>query len=70
MLTTGARAFQRGTVSLCRSKGFKVTVRQTLRMIQLSGLQTLGCTRMVRLWPRAEHFVKPPTLTACRFAVL
>ena len=30
MLTTGSRSFQRGTVSLCRSKGCKDTVRQTL----------------------------------------
>ena len=40
MLTTGSWYFQIGTVSLCRLKGCKVTVCQTLRMIQSSRTRT------------------------------
>ena len=42
MLMRGFKSFQRGTVDLCRSKGCKVKVHQTLRMILLSKYQTLA----------------------------
>ena len=36
------RSFQRGTVSLCRSTGFKITSCESWRMILLSGIQILA----------------------------
>ena len=42
----GSKFFQRDTVTLCRSKGCKVTVRETLGKIQLYGTQT----RTARMW--------------------
>ena len=47
MLTTGSRYFQRGAVSLCRSKNCKVMVCQTLRMIKIVQDSNLGCTCLV-----------------------
>ena len=49
-------SFQRGTVSLCKSKGCKVTVRQTLRMIKIIRDSNPGRTRLVRLRPCGRTF--------------
>ena len=59
-----------GEKNLCRSKGCKVAVCQTLRMIQLSWESNLGYPRLVRSWPSGRIFFKPPTLTACNFTAL
>ena len=58
------RSSQKDTVSLCRLKGFKVAVRQTLKMIPLSGVRF----RASRVVGRETNFFKPPNSTACTFA--
>ena len=49
MLTTDSNSFQRGTVTLCRLKGCKVTVHQTLRMIKIVRDSNPGCRQLVTL---------------------
>ena len=56
MLTTRSRSFQRGTVSLCRSKGWKVVVRQSLRIIQLSWAWTWAAHVWFNTGQAAECF--------------
>ena len=58
LLTT--RFFQRDTLSLCRSKGCKITVHQTLR--------DLECTSTPA--EQQNIFFKAPALTACNFTAL
>ena len=54
MLKTRSRSFQRGTVGLSMSKGYKVTVPQTLRMIKIVRDSNPGHTRLLRLWLRGR----------------
>ena len=56
MLMRGFKSFQRGTVDLCRSKGCKVKVHQTLRMILLSKYQTLAAFVRCLVGRLAEFF--------------
>ena len=50
------RSFQRRIVSLCKSRGYKVTVHQTLRMIPFFGIQTQAtCACCIGGWV-AEFF--------------
>ena len=63
------RSFIGGTLSLYRSKGYKVVVCQTFRIIQLCGIWT----RVACVWfnsDKWQDFFTSPTLTACSFADL
>ena len=64
-----ARSFQRGTVSLCRSKGCKFTVHQTLRMIKIIQNSNLACTCLVRLRPSSRRFCQISYFDIQRHAV-
>ena len=64
VLTTTSRSFQRGNVSPCSSKGCKVMVRQSLKMIQLSRTWSQAAHLWFDSEGVAEIFFKPPTLTA------
>ena len=64
MLTTESRSFQRGTASLCKSKDCEVTIRQTLRMIKLSGTQPWAASVWFNSGRATEYFIKPLALTA------
>ena len=50
------RSFKRGTVRLCRSKGCKVVACQTLKIITLSGTQTLAIWFEWGLGDRQDFF--------------
>ena len=67
-LTRRSISFRTGTVSLCRLKGCKVTVCQTLKMIKLSKSQTWATHIWFDTSQAVESFSKPPTLTACNFS--
>ena len=69
MLTTGLRSYQRGTLSLCRSKGCKVTVRQTVRMLKNSGLEPWAELEWCDSGQEAEVFVKPQTFRMIKLSV-
>ena len=66
------RSFQRGTVGLVGHLAAKLqTVNYNLSNLEDDPIvweSYPGRTRVVRLEPGAEFFVKPPTLTACIFA--
>ena len=68
MITIGSTSVQKSNVSLFRSKGSKVMVRQTLRMIKLSGART----QAERMWfdssPGVENLL--PSVLACNFGAL
>ena len=55
------------TVVLYGSKGYKVTIRQTLRIIQSSRTQTQATRVWCVVGREANFFFKSPTLTACNF---
>ena len=65
------RSFQRGTMILCRSKGYKDVVLQSLRMIA-SYLNLSHVLRNGRIGQnvRLSSSSPPPILTACNFAAL
>jgi len=69
MLKTGLRSFLKGTVCLCRSKGWKVAISQTLRMILSCRVLCPSRLCVLHSGTSGRFFFRSPSLQAFLFAV-